>query len=255
MEILRHPLLSLVPIGVLLGLGMLWVFGRVSNQRAIGKTKGRIRAHLYELRLFVDEPKLIWQAQVSLLRENVRYVGLMLLPAAVLTAPMLLLFVQLDAFYGLSPLQMGKAAIVTVQLTKPLEPADPSPVLELPKGIVAETPPVRVFEQKQISWRVRPAEPVSGALRVTVGGETATKSIAAGSGTTYLSRRRDDSIWQLLQFPGEKRLPGRAIAWIEVDYPAANVEWLGIRLHWLVWLLIVSMGAALLFRRRFRVLF
>lgn len=249
----HHPLLSLIPIGVLLGLGMLWVFRRVSNQAAIRQTKNRLQAHLYELRLFVDEPKLIWKAQVALLRENFRYMGLMLLPAAVVTLPLLLLFAHLEAFYGSSPLQPGQASIITVRLNEPLPPGLPAPSLELPEGIEAETPPVRVLAQREISWRVRPLRQVSGTARVTVGGESATKSITAEPGPRYLSRRRVSSGLDSLLYPAESPLDTRMIAAIEVNYASAEVKGLGLSLQWLWWLFFISMVTAFLFRRRFNV--
>src|SRR5882672_9751392 len=108
---------------------MLWAFGRLSNQSAIRDTKRRIAARLYEFRLFVDEPKLIWQAQAGLLRDNLRYLGLMLVPAAVLALPTLVLFAQLEAFYGWTPARAGQTVVVTVQAKQPLDPAEPAPAL------------------------------------------------------------------------------------------------------------------------------
>jgi hypothetical protein len=43
---------TLIPISLLLGGAMLWVFGRTSNQKAIQAAKRRVAACLYELRLF-----------------------------------------------------------------------------------------------------------------------------------------------------------------------------------------------------------
>ena len=40
--------------------------------RASRHDRQRIHAHLLEFRLFFDEPRLIWQAQMDLLRDNLR---------------------------------------------------------------------------------------------------------------------------------------------------------------------------------------
>src|SRR5579862_6826312 len=112
----RSPMASLIPLSVLLGIAMLWVFGRTSNQAAIRKVKAELHAHLYEMRLFTDEPLLIWKAQWGLLKANVRYLSMMLVPALVLTIPMVLIFAQLECFYGYAPLEPGHEAIVTVQM-------------------------------------------------------------------------------------------------------------------------------------------
>jgi hypothetical protein len=246
-----HPLWSLVPLGALTGVALLWTFARLSNQRAIRETKRRLIARLYEFRLFVDEPKLIWKAQVGLVRDSFRYSALMLLPAVVLTLPALLLFSQLDPFYGTAPLEPGEAALVTVQLSGPLAIGGPPPLLEPPEGVVVETPAVRVVSERQISWRVRALRPVSGRLRVTAGGEPVEKSISAEPGPRYLSRRRVSSWRDLFWHPAEPRIASPAIAWVEVGYPPAEV----MGLHWVVWLLIVSTATALLLRRRFHVSF
>src|SRR5690606_34579156 len=140
-------------------------FGRFSNQKALVKTRRRLQAHLYELRLFVDEPRLIWRAQAALLRDNARYLGLVLIPLAMLAIVFVPVFLMLDCFYGQVPLEPGTPAVVTVQLTGSI-PRDGPVDLELPEGIAAETPPVRAVNANQISWRIRALRAVSGQLHV-----------------------------------------------------------------------------------------
>src|SRR5579863_3406032 len=109
----HDPLISLVPVSLLAGVAMLLVIRRTSNPAAVGRVKARLMAHLYEMRLFADEPVLVWKAQWELLKGNVRYLGMMLLPVAVMTIPMILVLAQLDCFYGYRPLQPGQDAILT----------------------------------------------------------------------------------------------------------------------------------------------
>jgi hypothetical protein len=248
-----HPLWTLIPIGILAGMAMLWTFGRFSNQHEIRQTKRRLAARLYEFRLFVDEPKLIWRAQAGLVRDNVRYLGFMLVPAAVLAVPMLILFAQLDALYGWMPLVPGRSANVTVQSKGPIRPGDPAPVLTLPDGFVAETPAVRVIEKRQLSWRVRPLRATSGDLQVSALGESVSKKISAGSGWHHLSKRRASGIPDLLWYCSETPIRSHSIEWIDVEYSPAEIEVAGLTVHWAVWFVAVSMATALVLRRRFRV--
>jgi hypothetical protein len=216
--------------------------------------KARLGAHLYEMRLFADEPVLVWKAQWDLLKANARYIGLMLMPALILTVPMILLFGQLDAFYGYTPLEPGQAAIVTMQLAAPS--SGPAPELQPPEGIVVETPPVRAEGGRQISWRIRAVRPAAGQMRFAFPAGTVEKSIAAGNGPQYLSDRRVRSAMDLVWHPAESRLPsGGPVEWIELRYPKATVQAMGLDLHWVVWLLVFSMASALLFKGRFRVSF
>ena len=241
-------MLTLIPISVLLGVAMLWVFRRTSNQKAIQSAKRRVQARLYEMRLFTDEPSLVWKAQIGLLAANARYLGLMLVPAAILTVPMLLLYAPLESFYGLAPLAPGDAALVTVQMKGPLDAA-PAPALWAPREIAVETAGVRVLAERQVSWRIRPKAAVSSVLRI---GDV-TKTIQAGKGRRFISKRRVSSLWGFIWHPAESPLPAGNIDWIEIRYPSASMGWLGLDLNWLIWLLLFSMLTALLLKGRFGV--
>ena len=75
------PGLILIVLSVLAGIGMLWGFREASNQTRIAAVKRRMQAHVLELRVFRDEPAVMWSAQKSLLAANLRYIALMLQPA------------------------------------------------------------------------------------------------------------------------------------------------------------------------------
>ena len=204
------------------GLAALWLFGRLSNQRAIEEAKRRVAARLYELRLFVDEPKLIWQAQMGLLRDNWRYLSLTLLPGAAVAVPMLLLLMHLEGYYGWEPLRPGQTVLVTLRVSQPIETT-----LSVPDGFVVETPPVRVMAQRQISWRVRVLRAASGTLRVTSQASALEERISAEPGLQLLATRG---------------------APIQIDYPATNT-------NWMLWFFGISTATAMLLRRRLRLLF
>jgi len=248
----HNAMLSLVPLSVLLGIAMLWVFRRTSNQAAIRKVKAELQAHLYEMRLFTDEPLLIWKAQWGLLKANVRYLTMMLVPALVLTIPMVLIFAQLECFYGYAPLEPGQEAIVTLQMKNE---GGPAPVLRAPDGIVVDSPAIRMEGDQQISWRIRALRPVTGDMQFVFPDATVEKTVQAGMGPQYVSERRVSSALDLIWHPSESRLPAGPVDWIELRYPAATVHALGVDLHWLIWLLILSMASGLIFKRQFRVSF
>lgn len=226
---------GLALISVLAGAGMLWVFARVSDQEAIRRAKRRLSAALLEMRLYGDEPALLWGAQKALLKANARYLALMARPLAVLGLPMVLLLWQLDAFYGLAPLAVGRPAVVTAQLREALDSKTPAPRLEVPQGIVVETPAVRVAGRRQASWRVRPSQAVAGRLRVvSAGGQTAEAPITAAGGRKV---RRTD-------------LNQGAVEWIEISYPESRLGWGGFQWHWLVWFFLFSLASALVVKSR-----
>jgi hypothetical protein len=118
-----------------------------------------------------------------------------------------------------------------------------------------ETPAVRAIEENEVSWRIRPERSIDSILRVVLPNEAIEKSIAAGTGRGYASDRRASSWLDWIWNPGEPPIASEAVEWIEIRYPYAEVQWLGVEFHWIVWLLIVSMIAALLLKRRMGVYF
>jgi hypothetical protein len=247
-----HPMVSLIPLSLLIGIAMLWIFSRTSNQQAIKRVKAKLGAYLYEMRLFTDEPVLIWKAQWGLLTSNAKYIGLMLVPALIATVPMILIFAQLECFYGHSPLRIGSEAILTAHMK---DTSGAAPALHAPQGITIETPPVRADGGREISWRLRAAAPVKGDLELVFPSGKVSKSILSGAGPQYVSERRVSSLADQVWYPGESRLSDGPVDWIEINYPSATVHALGIDMHWLIWLLIISMISALVFKNRFRVSF
>jgi hypothetical protein len=244
--------LGLLLVSVAVGVALLWVFRRTSDQEAIRRTKKRLQAHLLEIRLYGDDPAIVWQALKNVLAANARYFLLMLRPAAVVTLPMIVLLVSLDGCYGRRPLKPGEATIVTVQL-EPKRASSDLLRLEAPEGVDVESPGVRALAADQVSWRIRAVRPVSGELRLLCEPVSLTKSIVVASERRFVSTRRVRRLSALVFHPGERPLPGDQVEWIEVDYPTAPVRMFGIEAHWLVWFLLISLLSALLMKRRFRV--
>lgn len=172
---------SLLLISAVLGVVMLWAFSRLSNQKAIKQTRNRLKAALMEMRLFGDEPSLLFRAQRDLLTGNGRLLALTLKPALILMLPLILLAAFLEPFYGHAPLPVGEAAVVTLRMKAPIDGKTPPPKLESPAGMVVETPAVRAIASREMSWRIRPEREVDGKLRVVLPGEVIEKSITAGS--------------------------------------------------------------------------
>jgi hypothetical protein len=251
---------SMIPMSALLAmmafyaaLGMLWVFSKTSNPKRIRAVKRLVQAHLLEMRLFRDEPAVVWKAQGALLRSNARYIGLMLQPALWVALPLTLLLVHMDAFHGRAPLPLHQDAIVTMAMREPFDEKAAAPVMTAPPGILAVTPPVRVSHERQISWRIRPMASVSGSLRFVVNGETVDKQIEAGPVSRFIPGLRPSSLSDSILHPDEPRIPSSNVDWIDVRYPSADMEIFGIRMHWVLWFTIISMLFALLLRKRFGV--
>jgi hypothetical protein len=220
---------SLVVISVLCGIGILIVFRRWSDQRAIQRSRSLIVAYLLEFRLFMNEPRLVLRAQRNLFRENLRLIRLLLRPALIVTVPMLILFEPMDALYRHAPLRVGEPAIVTIRSDRPLDPQ-----LHAPDGILVETPPVHIPGEHQVSWRIRAVRPVSARLEIVWRDRVLPKRIAAGAGGLHFL------------FTRSRYLFDKDLDWLEIRYPVATV----LRLHWLVWFCVLSTATILLLNTR-----
>jgi hypothetical protein len=207
---------TLLPISAIFGLVSVLVFRTFSNQVSIRRSVNLVLAHVMELGLFLDSPGLVLGAQRDLLRENVRLLGLVIVPGGILATLFAIAFVPMNSFYGRAPLHIGDPSVVTVQLKNgPL----PSVQLEPPAGIVVETPEVRVLRDNQISWRVRPLRTNSGTLRFHI----ENRVLQTGMHTIF---------WR-----------DPAIRSIDVRYPRATI----LSFRWEAWFIIGSMISAVIF--------
>jgi hypothetical protein len=247
------PVMSLTLIAALAGAGMLWVFRRTSDQTRMKAVKRRVYASLLELRVFADEPAVSWRAQKSLFAANFRYIGLALRPTLVMSVPLAVLLIHLEAFYGRAPLPVGRETTVTMAMRGPLDSQKPAPQLEASAQVAVETPPVRVVDKRQVSWRIRPMIGGSAQLLFTVDGKPVRKTIESGDVQRFIPGRSVSSGIAFVWNPNEKRIASPEVEWIEVRYPEAWIDVFGLRLNWIVWFLVVSMVSALLLKKRFGV--
>ena len=239
-----HPLVSLTLLSALVGIAMLWVFGKTSNQKAIERAKKKMQAYLLELRLYGDDPGLLFRAQASLIGANLRYMGHMFKPALILTIPMVVLLFHLDAIYGIRAPRAGESAVVIVQTAGELANSVEPPRLTAPDGVVVETPAVRARDLGQFNWRIKAIAEARGDLDFSWNGRHWTKSIDAGPGLRYVSYKRESSTWRAFASPGEPLLDIADIEAVEVRYPATEIDAFGLRLHWLAWFLVISIFVA-----------
>jgi len=233
---------SLGAIAFLCGAGTAAVYRRFTNRDAASGALKRLIAHLQEIRLYADEPVLIWRAQIAALRESGRLFATMMKPSLIVALPMAWLLVQFDAGFGHAPLPLNEPAIVTVHLTRELSAGDAAATLTAPPEIAVETPPLRALALREISWRVRPAGAARGSVVVQIGEGRFAKSIAAGPNWRWVSPCRFRRILAVAIHPSDGRLSAGDVKWISIGYP--EVPWLG-------WFLVFSaLGAALELWRR-----
>lgn len=256
-ELLLRPLAGLpaeVAVtgwSLLLAVVMLLAVKRFSNQVALDAVKRRIHACLFEIRLYNDDLRAIFRAQLELLRHNGRYLLLSLPPLIVMIVPVALLLVHLQPFYGYRPFRPGEGVLLEAQLNA-AGPARPSLELEAPPGLTVETPAVWSPALAEVAWRLRATAAGDYLVTVRAGGEAWTKTVTVGGGVRRLSPRRPSaSLADQLAWVAEPPVPaGGAVRAISVAYPPRRLALAGESDYaWMVALLVLSTALALALKK------
>jgi len=234
--------------GVVSAVAARWTFTRYSDQAKVRAAQRQIKASLYELRLFVDEPAVLLRAQRRLVTSNLRYIALMLRPLLMVSGPIFFLMTVLDSLYGYGPITQGASAVVTVKVQPSVDLGSTLPAIEATQGIALETPVVRIPGEYRFYWRIRATGAGSERLKVLLNGAVYEKSVRAGGEFTVVSRRRVRSIFAWMLNPTESRLPPGVIERIEVAYPTAWLTVFGLTLHWTLWFTLAAAAAAIWLR-------
>jgi len=250
-----RPFLGLAPIWALLvislvsGVLMLWIFGKVSDQKAIGVVRDKIRGHLLGLRIFGDEIGLLMLLLGRSLRATAVYMKYAVVPMLVMMLPMVLILIQMNLRFAVRPLQPGEKTVVTVKLR---ELPSASPVeLDVPPGVVVETTAVRVDALQEVSWRIRAVEPGDYSLVVRTGGTETEKRLRVGAGWGAVSPLRTAKAMDLLLYPGEPPIDPRApVESIRLSYDSLPIRIFGFHVNWLVGFFVASIAFGFAFRKR-----
>jgi hypothetical protein len=242
--------LSATLIAALTGLLLLVIFKHTSNQRAVRRARDDIKANLLALKLFKDSTFVSLRAQGAIFAGAFRLLLLAIVPMAVMTGPVVLLLGQLGAWYQYRPLRVGEEAVVTLKLNGGPEFPWPAVRLEPSEGIEVTVGPVRVLSKREICWNVGARQSGRQRLVFHVDDLAVDKELAVGDGFMRLSKQRPAWDWsEALLYPCERPFgPDSPVQSITIDYPE-RLSWTAGTDWWVVYWFVVSMFAALAFRR------
>jgi uncharacterized membrane protein (DUF106 family) len=250
------PIAGLTAVSLLTSILLLVIFKKTSNQKALEAVKRKIHACLFEIRLFNDDFRTIFRAQLEILRHNLSYLRYSIVPMIWTLPPLVLLIAQLQFHYGYESLRVGEPAIVKATLRSG-ESAKPSIRLEAPgPGLEVAEPPVWIPSLREIAWRIAPRAAGDYELKLVNGSESVTKTVRVSEGADSVVRRsplRVRGFLDELLYPAEPPLPPGSFQSVALTYPAANVDVLGIELHWMIVYFVLSIAFAFLLRGTFQV--
>ncbi|MFH1143981.1 MAG: hypothetical protein V1774_05505 [Candidatus Eisenbacteria bacterium] len=254
-----HPWIGLLVISIVTGVVMLLIFGKTSNQSAIRRAKSKLKAHIAEIWLFRDDLPQMLIAFFRVLGNTGLYFAHSLRPLIFIMVPVLVIMVMLGSRYEHRPLKPGETATVAVQVRDAAWTRDHSVSLEASDGLEVLSPPLRIPARREIDWKIRATQPGEHHLTLVTPAGEQTKQIlvresespltalAPSRGTTFSSA--------FLSFPIEPPLPGNAgiRSFRVTDWPARELQVLGLNVHWLVAFFVVSLVAGFAVKGVFRI--
>lgn len=246
--------LSNTIISAVAGVVLLVIFKYTSNQRAIGKVRDDIKAHMLALKLFKDSISVTLRAQGRVFRGAFLLLFYSIRPVLFMIVPVVLLLSQLGLWYQSRPLLCKEEALVSLKLNGQRSGSRPDVTLSSNDTVEVVTGPVRVSAGREVVWQVRALQDGIHNLDFYVGGERIEKELAVGDGFMRVSAKRPGRRWsQILMYPAEKPLGSNsAVSYITIDYPERS-SWTSGTDYWVVYFFIASMVFALLFKPVFKV--
>lgn len=250
------PWVSLALISVVSGLIMAIGMMKLSRPEALDRARDQMAAAVYEIRLFLDAPRRVVSAQGRLILWNLRYLGAWLPALLVLTPPLGLLWLHLDARHGYDTLPLERPMVITATLA---EGQDPKAVrVEPDEGVAITAPPVRVAANDgpaMVKVRVKLTAPGAHDVRFTAPGlEPASKTLVGPEGgVPRPTRAAGFALWWTLG--DEAPLPEGWGAIDVVHPPAADWVALGLSMPWWGWWLILATLTVLALKRPLKLTF
>lgn len=241
-----HHTLQLVWLSLLTGFGMAYVFKLTSSQRAIKRAKDRIKARILEMRLYQDDPVLIFRGLGGALRNNLVYLGTIFVPFLIIVVPVAIVFMQLDQRYSRTNFEPGATGLLTVQLGEGVDPFQTPVELTLANGVALRGNPVRDSVTRETVWKLFVEVGGTHELTVYAKGSSYTFPLVAEKSYRMIGFEREASgVIEPLIHPGLPPVPqGSPFQRIEIDYPPAAHPLLAWEVHWIVIFLVYSVIAA-----------
>lgn len=233
----------------------LLIYKKFSNQAGITRAKKRIFGHFFGIYLFRDNLGKIIVQFGQVLGGVLRYMTYALPPLILIIIPIGLLCIQMQLYYGYRVIARGETVNIAADFEPGVDLLALDPSLSPPRGVKAETPPVRMGAIGEAAWRLRVTETGNFPLVFGAGGAEVEFPLRADPvlDRIYPEASRP-SFGRSLLYPGGPTVPaGSPFRSIRIDYPAREVPFLWFRTHWSIVYFILALVFGLLLKRPLKV--
>jgi hypothetical protein len=250
-----HAYGGLIFISLITGGVMLLLFKLTSNQSAMKEIKTRISAFFLEMRLYKDDFSAVVGTQGRILKANLGYMKLALIPAVVMIVPVILIMVQLNLRYAHRSLAPGHTAMVKVELSEGADVMSSGLVLRTGRGVDKVSPAVRIPSLHEVDWKIELKERGIHDLTLSASaGEFTMPIFGSDRLVPVFYQFRKSSLVETIFNPGAPRIPaGIPVESVEIKYPGMSFDWGLFNLSWLWSFLIISMAFGVIIKFVFKV--
>ena len=244
-----HPAVGLLVVSIITGIVMVFIFGKTSNQDAIRRIKGRVKAHIAEIWLFRNDLGQMLLASLRVFGNTGRYFAHSLRPLIFILVPVIVIMVMLGVRYEHRPFAIGDTAVVAARVSDPAWARGNQVSLVGSEGVEVVSPALRIPRKAEINWKIRTTS--SGVheitLRTPAGEVTKKVHVAddAGPLVAIADARGSALSGTFLTLPAEPPLPGSSgVRRLSIEgWPHRELRFFGLKIHWLIVFFVVSLVA------------
>ncbi|MFT5285962.1 MAG: hypothetical protein ACI8TQ_002130 [Planctomycetota bacterium] len=210
---------SIAVVSALFGILGLFIFKYISSQKGIKRAKDRIKGHMIEIRIYQDDLVVVGAAVCKVLFNNMKYLGLNLLPFIPLTIPFVFVMAQLVVRYGYEPLPEGEDFKILVEVSQEEKGQISDLQVIAPDWLAAEDlVVVRAPSEARAVVSIRDAKPGIWDFAFKIGDSIVIKQIVIGAETEAPRLMQPERVGDLLN----------AVLWpaetmIEPDSPMTRI--------------------------------
>lgn len=190
------PIFDLIILSAISAYVFLIIFKITSNQEKIKHYKNKIYAHILQIRLFKDYPRIISISVLKIFLYNGIYLRYAFIPVVFILFPVLIISIQINNRYGYQPIQEDQSFIISVKLDTELVEDIPGIIERIEystsKNVTIDTPPLRILSEATLYLR---------AKRISSGGNNSYFRIGIDD--------RNDSVQKLIIVKGQNQRFGR----------------------------------------------
>lgn len=259
-----NPFWGVLFLSILMAFVVLMIYKKISSPKTIKITKEKIKANILAIRIYKDFWRVILSSFFKSLYYTGKYFSLNLVPLLVIIPILFPVFVQMDVRYGMRPFRVGEEIVIKAWVAQ--DPIGLEAQLLENGNIKTKMNPVFINgfsdEKKQqpikeIDWKIEAVRAGISNIQVKINTRAYEKSLIIGNYSGALSNKKfGESSWGHFLYPVEGLFGETGVVEdIYIEYPGAVISFAGLKMHWLIYNIVLVVIIALAFRKRFGIEF